>query len=115
MDRTGIGAALGAELSARGQASVRVFAGERTERIEPGCTASMRPDPGGYRAVLEEAFSAEQPCRGVVHLWGLDATSPAATTVETLASDQREGSLSALYLAQRCCSRAIGTRRGCGW
>ncbi|WP_437970634.1 type I polyketide synthase [Sorangium sp. So ce260] len=99
-DRGGTGAALSAQLERRGEATVRAVAAERYERVEPRRYRLDPSDASGYAALLGDAFSEEHPCRGVVHLFGLDGTGPEATSAETLVSDQRLGSLSALLLAK---------------
>ncbi len=100
MDRGGAGAALVALLEQRGEACVRVIAAERYARVGEGLYEVDWRDPEGYRAVLRDAFRAERPCRGVIHLGSLDATPIEQTTPETLITDQRQGAVSALYLAQ---------------
>ncbi|WP_437970633.1 SDR family NAD(P)-dependent oxidoreductase [Sorangium sp. So ce260] len=99
-DRGGTGAALSAQLERRGEATVRAVAAERYERVEPRRYGLDPSDGSGYAALLGDAFNEEHPCRGVVHLFGLDGTGPEATSAETLVSDQRLGSLSALLLAK---------------
>jgi NAD(P)-dependent dehydrogenase (short-subunit alcohol dehydrogenase family)/acyl carrier protein len=49
---------------------------------------------------LREVVSGDLVCRGVVHLWSLDAAPWERTTGETLLSDLRRGSMSALHLVQ---------------
>ncbi|AKT40701.1 type I polyketide synthase [Chondromyces crocatus] len=44
--------------------------------------------PAEVDALLERASADGVPCRGIVHLLGLDATSPAATTLASLEHDQ---------------------------
>jgi acyl transferase domain-containing protein len=100
LDQGGTGAALAAQLEARGERCVRVSAGERFEHLGLQRYKIAPADPGGFRAVLREAFGRELSCRGVVHLWSLDTTPTADTTAETLEADQRLGSVSALYLSQ---------------
>ncbi|XXX73393.1 SDR family NAD(P)-dependent oxidoreductase [Sorangium sp. So ce134] len=100
MDRGGTGAALSALLEERGERCVRVVAGERYARLEEGLYEVNPSDADTYGSVLRDAFGDERACRGVMHLWSLDATAAADTTAETLLGDQRLSSLSALYLAQ---------------
>ncbi|TKC98038.1 non-ribosomal peptide synthetase/type I polyketide synthase [Polyangium fumosum] len=100
MDRGGAGAAVSALLEARGEACVQVLPAERYARIREGLYEVDGRDPEGYRAVLKDAFGAERPCRGVIHMGSLDATPIEQTTPETLHADQRQGTMSALHLAQ---------------
>ncbi|WP_437819486.1 SDR family NAD(P)-dependent oxidoreductase [Sorangium sp. So ce1078] len=99
-DRSGTGEALEALLGARGERCVRVEAGRAYARaaadrytIDP----AARED---YRRLLGDAFGEEGSCRGVVHLFSLDAAPFEATTPRTLDADLRRGSVSAAYLAQ---------------
>ncbi|WP_438004487.1 type I polyketide synthase [Sorangium sp. So ce321] len=105
MDRGGAGAALASLLEGRGEACVRVVAGARYRRVEPALFEVDSADPEGYRALLHDALGGDAACRGVVHLFSLDATAADATTAATLEADQRLGSLSALYLAQAVVQR----------
>ncbi|WP_269749936.1 type I polyketide synthase [Polyangium fumosum] len=100
MDRRGTGAALSALLADLGERCIQVIAGERAARVREGLYEVDPSDPEGYRFVLRDAFSKEQPCRGVIHLWSLDAAETGATSAETLEKDQRLGIVSALHLAQ---------------
>ncbi|WP_434042178.1 MULTISPECIES: type I polyketide synthase [Sorangium] len=105
MDRGGTGAALASLLEGRGEACVRVAAGARYRRVEPALFEVDPADPEGYRALLHDALGGDAACRGVVHLFSLDAAAADATTAATLEADQRLGSLSALYLAQAVLQR----------
>ena len=99
-DRGETGAALAALLEERGEACVRVLPGERYACLAPGLYEVDPADPKAFRALLRDAFGSARPCRGVVHLWSLDATAAAETTLESLEADHRLGTLSALFLAQ---------------
>jgi NAD(P)-dependent dehydrogenase (short-subunit alcohol dehydrogenase family)/acyl carrier protein len=107
MDRGGTGAELSELLRARGETCVCVVPGERFARVALGLY-EMAPgdlDPAAFSALLAQEFGGELPCRGVVHLWSLDAMAAGGTTPETLQRDQLLGSLSALYLAQALIQR----------
>ncbi|HTN83970.1 MAG TPA: acyltransferase domain-containing protein, partial [Sorangium sp.] len=75
MDRGGAGAALASLLERRGEACARVVPGARYRQIEPALFEVDPADPGAYRALLDGALGGEAACRGVVHLWSLDATA----------------------------------------
>ncbi|WP_437631049.1 type I polyketide synthase [Sorangium sp. So ce854] len=105
LDRGGAGEALASLLEARGEACVRVAAGARYRRVAPGRFEVEPAEPEAYRALLHDALGGDAACRGVVHLFSLDATAADATTAATLEADQRLGSLSALYLAQAVLQR----------
>jgi NADPH:quinone reductase-like Zn-dependent oxidoreductase/malonyl CoA-acyl carrier protein transacylase/acyl carrier protein len=100
VDRGGTGAALSLLLQKRGAACVRVMAGERYRRHDTELYEIDPADPGAYHALLRDAFEGDRPCRGVLHLWSLDATPTADLTPESLQTDQRLGSISALYTVQ---------------
>ena len=99
-DQSGIGSALWSLLHARGEPCVRVVVGERYNRIEPGLFQINPARPEDIDILLRDAFGGGQPCRGVVHLFSLDATAAEDTTVATLQADQQLGCLSALSLTQ---------------
>jgi acyl transferase domain-containing protein/surfactin synthase thioesterase subunit len=99
-DRGGLGAELAARLTSRGEAVVRVAAGERFARPASDRYEIDLASPGDYEAVLQAAFDGGRPCHGVVHLAGLDATPWERATAETLEGDQRTGFLSALRAVQ---------------
>jgi acyl transferase domain-containing protein/acyl carrier protein len=100
-DSGGVGEALSALLEAQGERGILVTRGESYEqtdgehyRIRPG-----RPEDIGR--LFEAALGSDQPgCRGVVHLWSLDAARPEDTTVASLNAAQTLGCGSALLLAQ---------------
>ncbi|MFZ5894824.1 MAG: bifunctional LLM class flavin-dependent oxidoreductase/SDR family oxidoreductase [Myxococcota bacterium] len=91
-DELGIGAALAHVLTKRGHAcSVLRQPGIGTESL------SFAEDVAGFRAAIRELGSkSELPLRGVIHLWGLDATPTERTSLETLEVDSRRGLGSAL-------------------
>ncbi|WP_437606620.1 SDR family NAD(P)-dependent oxidoreductase [Sorangium sp. So ce834] len=99
-DRTGTGAELAELLRTRGDACVVAVAGEVTARHAPGLYELDPRDPMAFRFLLEDAFGGGPACRGVVHLWSLDAQGPDGVTLDTLERDQRLGTLSAMFLAQ---------------
>lgn len=53
-----------------------------------------------WQQLQEETLSTLPPCRGVVHLWGLDATPPAATTDASLWRDQQRHCASAVQVTR---------------
>ncbi len=99
-DRGSVGEALVRRLRASGATCVRAVIGATLRPIEPGLWEIDPADPGAYRALLRDAFPADAPCRGVVHLFGLDGPSSEGTTAEELAHAQILGSESALLVAQ---------------
>ncbi|WP_437568146.1 SDR family NAD(P)-dependent oxidoreductase [Sorangium sp. So ce542] len=105
-DRTGTGAELAELLRERGDACVVAVAGEVTARHGAGLYELDPRDPMAFRFLLEDAFGGGPACRGVVHLWSLDAQAADGVTLETLERDQRLGTLSATFLAQALVRRA---------
>jgi acyl carrier protein len=90
-DRGGLGQALARLIAARDEACVSVT---RAELDQAG--------PGGveaFRRLLADSFDTSQRrCRGIIHLWSLDA--PLELTPEALAAAQSLGAVSTLQLVQ---------------
>ncbi|XXY19857.1 SDR family NAD(P)-dependent oxidoreductase [Sorangium sp. So ce216] len=99
-DRNGTGDALASHLRARGEACVLVVADEQYRQIEPGLFQVNPADPASFRALLEGAFGEKPRCRGVLHLWSLDATPTPALSRAALQADQQLGSVSIVHLVQ---------------
>jgi NAD(P)-dependent dehydrogenase (short-subunit alcohol dehydrogenase family)/acyl carrier protein len=100
VDESGTGADVAARLRERGDACVEVEPGPRFERIGPTRCAIDPSKPEDYQRLLREVVSGDVVCRGVVHLWSLDAAPWADTTGETLLADLRRGSASVLRVVQ---------------
>ena len=88
-DNGGVGEALSALLEARGERVIRVGRGEFYEQTD-GERFRIRPDQAeDIHRLFEAAFGSAQPrCRGVVHLWSLDAAPPEETSVAALKAAQ---------------------------
>ena len=73
-DSGGVGDALAALLEAQGERSILVTRGESYEQTD-GEHFRIRPEqPEDIRRLFEAALASDQPvCRGIVHLWSLDA------------------------------------------
>jgi myxalamid-type polyketide synthase MxaC len=105
-DHDGVATALASQFEAAGQPCVKVHRGDAYERVS---SSEYRLDPlrlEGWQELLFDAFGAGAPCRGVVHLWSLDARSPEAMTAEALELDQRLGCGSVLPLVRSLAGRA---------
>ncbi|MDC3954532.1 type I polyketide synthase [Polyangium jinanense] len=100
VDEGGTAASMAFLLLARGEACVRVRAGSRFSRLEAGLFEIDPTNPEHYQRVLREAFGREVHCRGIVHLYALDATPWERITNDTIERDIAHGCLSALYLVQ---------------
>jgi myxalamid-type polyketide synthase MxaE and MxaD len=94
-DRGGVGQALARQTEARGESCVALAHAELNR-----LSRDLNLSPGdALRRLLAESFGASQPrCRGIVHLWSLDA--PAELTSDALAAAHDLGSVSALHLVQ---------------
>jgi myxalamid-type polyketide synthase MxaE and MxaD len=99
MDGSGAARSLQAGLKTRGEACVVVTVGERFEQVEPGHYRVNPGQPEDFKRLLAEAFGPGQAaCRGVVHLWSLDAMGEVSP--EALETAGRLGAGSVLHLVQ---------------
>ncbi|HEY8883692.1 MAG TPA: SDR family NAD(P)-dependent oxidoreductase [Chloroflexota bacterium] len=106
-DRGGVGARLAALLQVRGQICHLVSPGATYERRSARRWTIDPSNPEHHRRLVQEVGEADRaPCRGVVHLWGLESAPAAETTVATLDADQVRGSGSALHLVQALATAA---------
>lgn len=105
-DRGGVGEALAAFLRARGERSILVTGGESFDRTD-GEHYRIRPERADdIHRLFAAALSSDQPgCRGVVHLWSLDAPPPEETTVASLKAAQGLGCGNVLLLVQELARR----------
>jgi acyl transferase domain-containing protein/acyl carrier protein len=101
-DSGGLGDALSALLQARGERSILVAAGDSYEQTDAR-HYRIRPDrPEDISRLFAAALGSDQPaCRGVVHLWSLDAPRPEETTVASLTAAQTLGCGSVLLVVQQ--------------
>ena len=92
---------MSALLEARGERSILASGGESYEQTD-GEHYRIRPErPEDIRRLFEEALVTDQPgCRGIIHLWSLDAARPEETTVASLNAAQTLGCGSVLLLVQ---------------
>jgi len=101
-DSSGVGEKLGALIKAQGDGVTLVTRGESYERTDG---KNFRIDAERFqdmRQLLEAVLAQDQPiCRGVVHLWSLDAGRPEETTVTSLKTAQALGCSSVLQLVQK--------------
>ena len=94
-DRGGIGQRLAQQLEARGERCVTLT---RAQWEEAGRARGL-PAAEMFRRTLADEFDAGQRrCRGVIHMWSLDA--PLQVTPVALAAAQALGSMSVLSLVQ---------------
>jgi len=100
-DSGGAGDAVAALLEAQGQRSILISRGESYEHTD-GEHFRVRPEqPEDLRRLFEAALVSDQPvCRGIVHLWTLDAPGLQETTVASLNATQTLSCGSVLLLVQ---------------
>jgi acyl transferase domain-containing protein/acyl carrier protein len=101
-DSGGVGDALSALLEARGERSILVVAGDSYEQMDGDHYRIHAARPEDISRLFAAALGSDQPaCRGVVHLWSLDAADPEETTVSSLSAAQTPGCGSVLLLVQQ--------------
>jgi len=104
-DRGGVGAKLAEKFAQCGQPAVLVEAGESFGALAADRFSINPREPGQINRLLDEIFAADHPaCRGIVHLWSLDACLPQQAG-ESLAEGQVLACGSALHLAQALTKR----------
>jgi myxalamid-type polyketide synthase MxaD len=101
-DNSGVGETLEALIKAQGDGGIIVTRGESYERID-GEHFRINPErPEDMRQLFEAVLGPGQPiCRGLVHLWSLDASPPEGTTVTALKTAQTLGCGSVLQIVQQ--------------
>jgi myxalamid-type polyketide synthase MxaE and MxaD len=100
-DKEGVGEALAALLAEAGERHVLVSPGSTYERVDGGhfriCPARLEY----IRQLFNDVFGDGQPpCRGVVHLWGLDTLPLEEITAASLEAEQRPGCGTVVSLVQ---------------
>jgi acyl transferase domain-containing protein/acyl carrier protein len=100
-DRQGVGAALAEHLTAQGDRAVVIFPGETYACANPEHFRVRVGRTEDLRQLLQAALTPDQPiCRGIVHLWNLDAPPTDATSAAELEASQTLGCLSVIQLIQ---------------
>jgi myxalamid-type polyketide synthase MxaE and MxaD len=99
-DTSEIGLRVADRLAACGERCIIVTPGERYQLVD-GVYQLNLTDAEGFKRLLKDAFKADEPaCRGIIHLWSLDAPSSTDMTLEALTGAQNLVSHSVLYLIQ---------------
>jgi NAD(P)-dependent dehydrogenase (short-subunit alcohol dehydrogenase family) len=104
-DASGVGDALAAALEARGEHTVLARVGEVWRRIDERTyelRVANREDVG---RLLDDAFPSARGCRGIVHLWSVDAAPEPSISVAALERAQLLGSGTALAVVQELLAR----------
>jgi myxalamid-type polyketide synthase MxaD len=100
-DSSGVGESLRQMLEAKGEKCTLVSHAKSYERTD-SAHVCIRPDqPQDIRRLFESATDPAQPaCRGIVHLWSLDASLPEDATAASMETAQTLGCVSALQVMQ---------------
>lgn len=100
-DSGGVGDALAARLQGHGDASVLVTRGPSYERADAAHFRINPEQPEDLRRCLAAALPSGQTiCRGIIHLWSLDAGLPGDADLASLNRAQKLGCCSVLQLVQ---------------
>lgn len=101
MDRGGVGQRIVELLTERGESCIGVFSGENSYRSPQGDYWINPAHPDHMQQLMKEVLgSGASLCRGVIHLWSLDATPTEETNIAALEADQALGIGSALSIIQ---------------
>jgi phthiocerol/phenolphthiocerol synthesis type-I polyketide synthase D len=98
-DKSGVGQRLIEQLDKYGAPSSRVIAGSHYRELAPGQYQIDPTRPEDTQRVIQEATHKQQ-VTGIIHLWSLDTTPVAATSVASLEDDQIISTRHALQLIQ---------------
>jgi NAD(P)-dependent dehydrogenase (short-subunit alcohol dehydrogenase family) len=100
-DSTGFGESLLQILEEQGEKSILVSRGKAYEHTDSSHVC-IRPDqPEDIRRLFDSAMDPDQPvCRGIVHLWSLDASRAEDATAGEMESAQTLGCVNALQVVQ---------------
>jgi len=100
-DSRGVGQTLRSLLETRGETCLMVSPGETYQVVEPGHWQLNPARPEEFQQLLKDALGSNHlPCRGVVHLWSLEAPPPEQTTLASLEATQVLSCGSTLHLVQ---------------
>ena len=99
-DAAGVASGLAPRLEERGFALTLVRAGSALGRDPDGGWTIDPSQPSHFHHLVAHALPRGDGPLRVLHLWGLDATPPEATTLTTLEADGIKGSGALLHLVQ---------------
>ncbi|GHO83339.1 type I polyketide synthase [Dictyobacter formicarum] len=98
-DKSSVGQKLIEQLEQQGASCIRVVAGNRYRILSAGHYQIDPTHSDDTRRIIQEALH-NQALTGVIHLWSLDTTPVAATSVASLEEDQQINTGHALQLIQ---------------
>ncbi|MCC5666482.1 SDR family NAD(P)-dependent oxidoreductase [Nostoc sp. CHAB 5784] len=100
-DNKGIAQKLASQIKSRGEACVTVFAGEFYQQLGEGEYRVNPEQPEDFQQLLKQVVGNDQlPCRGIVHLWSLEAAAPEVMTASDLEAASVLVCRSVLHLVQ---------------
>ena len=100
-DAGGVGRGVESLLKERGETCVLVSPAEAYRNPEPDHYQLNPARPEDFQRLLADACApGEPPCRGVVHLWSLEAAPAGETTAASLEEARLLGCVSVLHLTQ---------------
>lgn len=98
-DNGGLGERLGERLQAQGNTCTIVVAARHFEHTSARRYQVDPTQPNDLLWLVRD-ITGQGPCRGIVHLWNLDAPAPEGLTTPALADSQEVGVLSVVHLVQ---------------
>lgn len=100
-DQGGVGQALSDCLQEQGHTCILVYPGDVYQSQENGTWRINSASPSDFDRLFQEAVAPiDRPCKGIIHLWNLEAESPDELTIPALERSQIQGVASVLYLLQ---------------
>jgi myxalamid-type polyketide synthase MxaD len=100
-DSSGVGESLQQILEAKEEKGILVSRGKEYERTDSTHVCIRSDQPEDIRRLFESVADSDQPaCRGIVHLWSLDASLPENASAASMEAAQALGCVSALHVVQ---------------
>ncbi len=99
-DQTGVGRSLAELLQQQGQSYLLVYPGEFYKCLGTRTWCLNPSRPGDYERLFQDVAAGELSLKGVIHLWGLEATQPEELTIWALEQSQTRGCGGVLHLVQ---------------
>ena len=100
-DNSGVGESLRQILEAQGENGILVSRGKTYERTDSTHVYIRADQPEDIRRLFESVADSDQPaCRGIVHLWSLDASLTETASAASMEAAQTLGCVSALHVVQ---------------